>query len=98
MCRDVAGATGLAANTQEGTMTPHDEKMRPLGELETAIMVVIWAHRGDTVRAVRAHLGRTPLPGYTTVATIMNRLVAKGLLQRARSGKVDVYRPVYGRE
>ena len=41
---------------------------------------------------------RTPPPGYTTVATIMTRLVDKGLLQRSRTGKTDVYRPVYERE
>lgn len=74
------------------------EEVRHLGDLEAAVMEVIWAHPGATVRRVRDRLQRTPLPGYTTVATIMNRLVEKGLLQRARSGKVDVYHPAYDRE
>ena len=68
-----------------------------LGELEAAIMGVIWTHQASTVRAVLGHLRRMPPPGYTTVATIMTRLVDKGLLARARAGKTDRYRPVYSR-
>ena len=74
-----------------------DEDAPHLGELETAVMEVIWAGQATTVREVLDHLRRTPPPGYTTVATIMTRLVEKGLLQRARSGKTDVYRPAYDR-
>jgi predicted transcriptional regulator len=78
---------------------PHDvAEVRYLGELEMAVMEVMWARRTATVREVLTHLHRTPPPGYTTVATIMTRLVDKGLLQRSRSGKTDVYRPVYDRE
>jgi BlaI family transcriptional regulator, penicillinase repressor len=68
-----------------------------LGDLETAIMDVIWAQGTATVRIVRDQLQRTPLPGYTTVATVMTRLVDKGLLLRARAGKTDLYRPAYDR-
>lgn len=75
-----------------------DDEARHLGELEAVVMEVIWAHPGATVRVVRDCLQRTPLPGYTTVATIMNRLVEKGLLQRTRFGKIDVYHPVYDRQ
>jgi predicted transcriptional regulator len=77
--------------TDEERGTPH------LGELEAAIMEVIWTHGASTVREVLGHLHRTPLPGYTTVATIMTRLVDKGLMDRARAGKTDLYRPVYDR-
>ncbi len=76
-----------------------DTEMRPLGELEAAIMDIIWTRPADTtVREVLLCLRRTPPPGYTTVATVMNRLVEKGVLRRTRSGKVDLYRPVYDRE
>ncbi len=68
-----------------------------LGELETAIMDVLWNHGAATVRAVLNHLQRTPL-AYTTVLTVMTRLVEKGLLLRTRSGRVDIYRAAYGRE
>ena len=78
-------------------MTDQDMGPRQLGELEAAIMEVVWAHEPATVRAVRGHLQRTPLPGYTTVATVMNRLVDKGLLRRTRAGKADVYEAAYSR-
>jgi predicted transcriptional regulator len=35
---------------------------------------------------------------YTTIMTIMSRLHRKGLLDRQRRGKTDVYRPVMSRE
>ncbi len=76
---------------EPGPGAPH------LGELETAIMMVIWTHQAATVREVRDHLRRTPMPGYTTVATIMTRLVDKGVLLRTRLGKIDRYRPVHDR-
>lgn len=76
---------------QEHTEAPH------LGELQQAIMEVLWARHGSTVREVLSELRRAPAPGYTTVATILNRLVEKGMLTRARSGKVDTYLPAYDR-
>ncbi len=78
-------------------MTDEERTAPHLGELEAAIMDVIWTHHASTVREVRGHLRRTPAPGYTTVATIMTRLVDKGLLHRARSGRTDRYTPAYGR-
>jgi predicted transcriptional regulator len=68
-----------------------------LGELEAAIMEVIWRRARATVRDVLGALRRSPAPGYTTVATIMNRLVEKGLLRREREGRLDVYHPTYDR-
>lgn len=80
-------------------MPDRDTGTRPLGELEAAIMDVIWNQEADTtVRAVLQNLRRAPLPGYTTIAVVMNRLVEKGVLRRTRMGKVDLYRAVYGRE
>jgi predicted transcriptional regulator len=73
-----------------------DEDAAPhLGELEQAIMEVLWERQQATVREVVSALSWTPPLAYTTVATIMGRLVAKGLLARSRSGKVDLYRPAY---
>ncbi len=79
-------------------MNDEQERDAPhLGELEAAIMEVIWTHHASTVRAVCGHLRRTPPPAYTTVATIMTRLVDKGALIRTRAGKTDLYRPVHDR-
>src|SRR5262245_18322893 len=66
-----------------------------LGELEQAIMDIVWKRQQATVREVVGALARTPPLAYTTVATIMGRLVEKGLLARSRAGKVDLYRPAY---
>jgi predicted transcriptional regulator len=68
-----------------------------LGDLEMAIMEVVWQREHTTVRGVLSALRRSPAPGYTTVATIMNRLVEKGLLRRERDGRLDMYDPSYDR-
>lgn len=83
-----------------GTHEAHEAaEPRQLGELEAAIMDVVWSRGADTtVREVLGHLRRAPLPGYTTVSTVMNRLVEKGVLRRTRAGKVDLYGAVYDRE
>lgn len=84
-------------DNEEGPMT-EETGTRALGELEMAVMEIVWAGHATTVREVLGQLQRTPSPGYTTVATIMTRLVEKGLLQRTRSGKTDYYRPTYDRD
>jgi predicted transcriptional regulator len=76
-------------------MADQDVAAPHLGELEQAIMEVLWPRQQATVREVVSALPRTPPLAYTTVATIMGRLVEKGLLVRARVGKVDLYRPAY---
>ncbi|HVA93045.1 MAG TPA: BlaI/MecI/CopY family transcriptional regulator, partial [Chloroflexota bacterium] len=79
-------------------MTDHEHRTLGLGELEAAIMEVVWAGAPTTVREVLSELMRSPRPGYTTVATVMNRLVNKGILQRTRSGKADIYQAPMTRE
>jgi predicted transcriptional regulator len=80
---------------REVIMADRDEAPPHLGELEQAIMEVLWQRQQATVREVVSELPRTPPLAYTTVATVMNRLVEKGLLLRKRSGKVDLYRATY---
>ena len=64
-----------------------------LGELEAAIMRLMWTSRTATVRDIfellRAN-GRSL--AYTTVMTVMSRLAGKGLLTRELTGKTHVYR------
>jgi predicted transcriptional regulator len=72
----------------------------PLHELEAEVMDEVWRRDDEvTVRAVLEALnaGRKQR-AYTTIMTIMSRLYEKGLLDRRRSGKSDVYRPVMSRE
>jgi predicted transcriptional regulator len=64
-----------------------------LGELEEAIMEIIWRHGGDmTVREVWQALQPIRPLAYTTVMTVMSRLVPKGVLSVRRQGKADYYR------
>ena len=55
------------------------------GELEQAIMDIVWKHREVTVRDVLEHL-RQRGTAYTTDMTVMNRLVAQRVLVRQQAG------------
>lgn len=73
--------------------------MRSFGELEAAIMDVVWsADRPLLVREVLDGLNRDPRPAYTTVQTVMDILHRKGWLARARDGRAYRYAPSTSRE
>ncbi len=82
----------------ETDMTDQERGTLGLGGLEAAIMEVVWAIGSTTVREVLGDLQRSPAPGYTTVATVMNRLVEKGILQRRRPGKTATYQAAASRD
>lgn len=75
-------------------------KRTSLGDLEQAIMDVLWSAdsaAGLTVREVLDGLtGRTL--AYTTVMTVLTRLEAKGVTTRERDGRAWRYRPARARE
>ncbi len=65
-----------------------------LGELETEIMEIIWHQKGVvSVKNVAEVLGRKRKIAYTTVMTIMTRLVSKGVLVRHLNGSSYLYKP-----
>jgi predicted transcriptional regulator len=73
-------------------------RLRGLGELERAIMEVVWAADGPvTGRAVVDELTRERPVAYTTVLTVMDRLVGKGMLRRQRRGRAHTYRATRSR-
>jgi predicted transcriptional regulator len=61
-------------------------------------MEVMWAVERATVRQVVAILQERRSIAYTTVMTIMNHLVSKGLLKRIPQGKAYLYRVALSRE
>jgi predicted transcriptional regulator len=65
----------------------------PLHELETEIMDEVWRRGECTVRDVLDALNARSRSqrAYTTVMTVMHRLVGKGLLRRERHGRSDVF-------
>ena len=67
-------------------------KRRQAGALESETLGVLWA----ATEALSVAQVLEQLPGdlaYTTVATILSRLVAKGLAQRVPRGRAWAYRP-----
>jgi predicted transcriptional regulator len=72
----------------------------PLHELETEVMDVLWTDGERTVRQVMDALNKRSAQdrAYTTFMTVMARLDGKGLLERRREGKTDIYRPAMARE
>jgi predicted transcriptional regulator len=78
--KGTSGAMGLTTDYQ-------------LSALEAAIMELVWQRAEEiTVREVWATLQPQRSLAYTTVTTVMSRLVPKGILQVRRKGKADYYR------
>lgn len=65
-----------------------------LGPLEKDILTVVWKQQHSTVNSVLSQLTKQKQHlAYTTVMTIMSRLVDKGVLRREKDGRSYVYRP-----
>jgi predicted transcriptional regulator len=63
-------------------------------------MEEVWRQNEATVKQVMEVLNRRAKPAraYTTYMTVMRRLNDKGLLDRTRGGRQDVYTPRFTRE
>jgi predicted transcriptional regulator len=72
--------------------------MRPFGDLEAAVMQVLWSRtEAATVRDVLAAL-QTPKPlAYTTVMTVLDNLHRKDAVTREMRSRAWCYRPVRSR-
>jgi predicted transcriptional regulator len=79
---------------------PSPPALPPLHELEAEVMEELWSQQEATVRTVMDALNkRTNKPrAYTTYMTIMARLHKKGVLDRRREGKTDLYAPMLDRD
>lgn len=55
-------------------------------------MAAVWRLGEATVEDVRAEQHERQRSAYTTMQTVLNRLVERGLLERQRRGKAFVYR------
>lgn len=60
------------------------------GGLQAEVLAAVWKLGRATVEEVREEQ-RERRSAYTTVQTVMNRLVDRGLLERKRTGKAFVY-------
>jgi len=63
-------------------------------------MTEVWKRPVSSVREVMEAVNRRAASprAYTTYMTTMARLDGKGLLERTREGRADLYRPVYTSE
>ena len=66
-----------------------------LGELESAVMEVLWAEPGQTVNGVETRLRDGRDIAHTTVLTTLDRMYRKGYLTRDKQAKAFVYMPRY---
>jgi predicted transcriptional regulator len=77
--------------------------VKGLGELERAIMELLWERTATgagpaTARDVSRALADERDLAHTTVMTVLDRLAKKGFLHRERDGRAWRYRPVDSRE
>ena len=64
-----------------------------IGSLEADILAIVWDDKQATVRDVYETLREQRQIAYTTVMTVMNNLVKKGLLSQDRAAIAYVYKP-----
>ncbi len=69
-----------------------------LGELESAVMEILWSEAGQTVNEVEERLQGKRDIAHTTVLTTLDRMHRKGYLTREKQAKAFVYSPRYTRE
>jgi predicted transcriptional regulator len=73
--------------------------MARFGELEAAIMDVVWAAAGPVrVREVSERLNRDRPLAFNTVQTVMENLYRKGWLGRHKDGRAYQYEPARSRD
>ncbi len=69
-----------------------------LGELQRAVIEIIWELGEASVHQVRRQLGRKKKLAYTTILTAMQKLEKAGWLRHRAEGKVYIYFPTRSRE
>ncbi|MBA3695159.1 MAG: BlaI/MecI/CopY family transcriptional regulator [Acidobacteria bacterium] len=69
-----------------------------LGELQTAVMEILWRESPLAVTDVEQRLQKNREIAHTTVLTTLDRMHQKGFLLREKEGKAFVYSPRYSKE
>ncbi len=64
-----------------------------LGPTEAKLMELAWEKKEVTVKSALFHLGEKDSRAYTTVMTVLGRLVKKGLLEKRKDGRFYTYSP-----
>jgi BlaI family penicillinase repressor len=66
--------------------------------LELLCLQALWSLEEGNVRAVREIVAQTRPLAYTTIMTVLDRLVRKGKLTRRKVGRAFVYSPQMSRD
>ena len=69
-------------------------RLLDLAPLELDCMNTLWPIGQATVREIRDLLFSRRPRAYTTIMTIMDRLARKGVVERVKTGRAYVYRPL----
>ena len=79
------------------TIQSHDPA--ELGELERAVLELIWEHGVQSAEQVREHLvTQGPPLKESTIRTVLRRLEEKGYVAHAIEGRTFLYRPAASRQ
>jgi predicted transcriptional regulator len=70
-----------------------DRGRRAAGELEGDVLAVLWS-AGTALTPGEVHEALGADLAYTTVSTILNRLLDKGLVERTKAGRAHAYTAV----
>ena len=73
-------------------------RMKQLSELEQEVMNIVWELDECSVRNVLQRINKNRNLAYTTVATILQRLHEKGLVERKSDGIAFLYSPKLSKE
>ena len=78
---------------------PHKAGLgRVLGDLERLVMDVLW-NRGEVAgREVLEEIEKERALAFTTILTVLDRLLKKGLIKRKKRGGIFVYAPSISRD
>jgi len=66
--------------------------------LELLCLRALWALRDGNVKQVQALVAQSRPLAYTTIMTVLERLVRKGRLRRRKAGRAFVYSPEASRD
>ncbi|MFQ6082053.1 MAG: BlaI/MecI/CopY family transcriptional regulator [Candidatus Aminicenantia bacterium] len=68
-----------------------------LGKLEEKILLVLWQEKEVTGREIFEKISQEKKIAYTTVLTVLDRLVKKGLVIKDKKGEVYSYRAAFNK-
>lgn len=65
-----------------------------LGELQFAVMRILWNHHERTAQEIHKDLQRERTIAFTTVATVLSRLDKQGVITHRLKGRTYIYSPL----